>query len=371
MRERAAACSTQGVPVRAMAHITGGGMVGNLSRVIPDGLSARLDFDEWKIPPVFRALQDLGGIADQEMFRTFNMGVGYVLVVPRSGGRTQARELLDERGRAGASSWGHNDVSDRARAPEVTLEGVLMSVTSGGQCDARRAVHRLPDRRAGLGQRLQPAGHHRPAAPAASSCRRRRHDRCRRPVAARESARAWAPRIEVVLVISDVPGARALERAVRRRHPPRRCSPIERLRRPRRSTTWPWSTPSREAEPDLVVLAGYMRIVSPALLKAFPWRVINLHPALLPAFPGTTSIGDALRLRGQGDRGDGALRRRGRRHRPGHRPGAGAGGGRRHRRRRWRRASTRWSTSCCRTIIRLIAAGRVQPAASGKPGWCR
>ncbi len=57
-----------------------------------------------------------------------------------------------------------------------------------------------------------------------------------------------------------------------------------------RSTTWPWSRRLCEAEPDLVVLAGYMRMVSPSLLTAFPWRVINLHPALLPAFPGTTSI---------------------------------------------------------------------------------
>ncbi len=72
----------RGVAVAAMAHITGGGIIGNLSRVIPDGLSARLDFTEWKIPSMFRALQRLGGISDQEMFGTFNMGIGYVLVVP-------------------------------------------------------------------------------------------------------------------------------------------------------------------------------------------------------------------------------------------------------------------------------------------------
>ena len=71
-----------GVPVGAMAHITGGGMIGNLSRVIPDGLSARLRFTEWKIPPMFRAIQNLGDIADEEMFNTFNMGIGFVLVVP-------------------------------------------------------------------------------------------------------------------------------------------------------------------------------------------------------------------------------------------------------------------------------------------------
>jgi len=72
----------RGVAIAAMAHITGGGIIGNLSRVIPDGLSARLDFTEWKIPSMFRALQRLGGIPDQEMFSTFNMGVGYALVVP-------------------------------------------------------------------------------------------------------------------------------------------------------------------------------------------------------------------------------------------------------------------------------------------------
>jgi phosphoribosylformylglycinamidine cyclo-ligase len=80
-----------------MAHITGGGMIGNLSRVVPEGLSARLSFDHWKIPPLFRAIQKLGDIADEEMFATFNMGVGYVLVVPRED-VYRARRLLTEAG---------------------------------------------------------------------------------------------------------------------------------------------------------------------------------------------------------------------------------------------------------------------------------
>lgn len=87
----------QGVPIRGMAHITGGGMIGNLSRVIPDGLSARLHFTDWKIPPMFRAIQHLGDIADEEMFATFNMGVGYVLVVPERSAPIVLR-LLGERG---------------------------------------------------------------------------------------------------------------------------------------------------------------------------------------------------------------------------------------------------------------------------------
>jgi phosphoribosylglycinamide formyltransferase-1 len=101
------------------------------------------------------------------------------------------------------------------------------------------------------------------------------------------------PRIEVVLVISDNRGARALERA-ERAGIRTAVLPIRDFK-DRDEHDVALVTRLCEAEPDLVVLAGYMRIVSPSLLKAFPWRVINLHPALLPAFPGGHSISDAVR----------------------------------------------------------------------------
>ncbi len=65
-----------------MAHITGGGFTDNIPRILPRGLSARIDLGTWPVPPVFRYLQDTGRIAGDEMFRTFNMGIGMVLVVP-------------------------------------------------------------------------------------------------------------------------------------------------------------------------------------------------------------------------------------------------------------------------------------------------
>jgi phosphoribosylformylglycinamidine cyclo-ligase len=67
--------------VRALAHITGGGFPGNLPRVLPPGLSARVRRGSWEVPPLFRLIQRGGGIADDEMLRTFNMGVGMVVVV--------------------------------------------------------------------------------------------------------------------------------------------------------------------------------------------------------------------------------------------------------------------------------------------------
>jgi phosphoribosylformylglycinamidine cyclo-ligase len=68
--------------VRAMAHITGGGVIDNVPRVLPEGLAATIERSTWNIPPIFDALQREGGIHLEEMWRTFNMGVGMVVVVP-------------------------------------------------------------------------------------------------------------------------------------------------------------------------------------------------------------------------------------------------------------------------------------------------
>ena len=67
--------------VHAIAHITGGGLPGNLPRVLPDGLGIGLDADAWPLPPVFQWLQQAGEIDVAEMLKTFNCGIGLVLVV--------------------------------------------------------------------------------------------------------------------------------------------------------------------------------------------------------------------------------------------------------------------------------------------------
>ncbi len=67
--------------IRAMAHITGGGITDNLPRVLPEGLGARVKVGSWEIPPIFRLLATAGEIPEHDLWRTFNMGVGMVLVV--------------------------------------------------------------------------------------------------------------------------------------------------------------------------------------------------------------------------------------------------------------------------------------------------
>ena len=67
--------------IKGAAHITGGGLIENPPRCIADGLSAGFDWDAWPVPPVFQWLAETGGISDHEMRRTFNCGIGFILIV--------------------------------------------------------------------------------------------------------------------------------------------------------------------------------------------------------------------------------------------------------------------------------------------------
>lgn len=66
--------------IKGMAHITGGGLIGNVPRILPEGLSAQFDSKSWSILPIFKLIQDKGKVSTQEMYRVFNMGIGMVLI---------------------------------------------------------------------------------------------------------------------------------------------------------------------------------------------------------------------------------------------------------------------------------------------------
>jgi phosphoribosylformylglycinamidine cyclo-ligase len=67
--------------VTGMAHITGGGLPGNLNRALPDDVDAVIEKSAWSVPPIFGFLQAHGNVDEEEMFRVFNMGIGYCLIV--------------------------------------------------------------------------------------------------------------------------------------------------------------------------------------------------------------------------------------------------------------------------------------------------
>ncbi len=98
--------------VRALAHITGGGLLENIPRVLPDGLGVALDATAWSLPPVFGWLAKTGGLSHTDLARTFNCGLGMIAVCPPDKAE-QAAAILRERGEA------------------VCVVGVVAPVTSG------------------------------------------------------------------------------------------------------------------------------------------------------------------------------------------------------------------------------------------------
>ncbi len=73
------------VEIRGLAHITGGGLIDNIPRILPEGCSVEIDRSSWEVPPLFRFLQQAGEVDDLEMYRVFNMGIGMIVVLKRSG----------------------------------------------------------------------------------------------------------------------------------------------------------------------------------------------------------------------------------------------------------------------------------------------
>lgn len=96
--------------IHAMAHITGGGLTENLPRVLPESLSAEIDLATWEFPAVFDWLQQAGNIAQSEMVRTFNCGVGFVIVVPAD----KKDETLAFLTAQGETAWQIGQIVERA-----------------------------------------------------------------------------------------------------------------------------------------------------------------------------------------------------------------------------------------------------------------
>jgi len=82
--------------LKGIAHITGGGIIENVPRIIPQGLIAEINVKSWQIPPVFTLIKKLGQIENMEMFRTFNMGIGMVMVAAPKDAEFIVKELTGE-----------------------------------------------------------------------------------------------------------------------------------------------------------------------------------------------------------------------------------------------------------------------------------
>lgn len=106
--------------IKAMAHITGGGLLENIPRVLPEGLGVWLNTETWPVPPVFKWLAQQGGIDAHEMARTFNCGIGMVLVAPQAAADIVMGLLKD----SGEQAYRIGEVEATKATRRVTLQGL-------------------------------------------------------------------------------------------------------------------------------------------------------------------------------------------------------------------------------------------------------
>jgi len=104
------------LPIHGLVHITGGGIDENIIRVIPDSCKAVVHKNAWEIPPVFQLLQKEGGVSDTEMQRTFNNGIGMVVVVPEK----SVEETMDRLAALGEKAYFIGEITDRENNEKQT-----------------------------------------------------------------------------------------------------------------------------------------------------------------------------------------------------------------------------------------------------------
>lgn len=108
---------TKALPVHGLVHITGGGLPDNLPRILPDNTRAVIDPSRWARPPLFDWLQEQGNIVDNEMYRTFNCGVGMVAIIPKE----SAAEAISVLNQAGETASLIGEVENHSGQSEVVI----------------------------------------------------------------------------------------------------------------------------------------------------------------------------------------------------------------------------------------------------------
>ncbi|XP_012707665.2 trifunctional purine biosynthetic protein adenosine-3 [Fundulus heteroclitus] len=261
--------------VKAYAHITGGGLLENIPRVLPQRLAVELDASQWSIPAVFSWLHREGRLSEEEMARTFNCGLGAVLVVAPPDAQRVLRQLQvhDEAWIVGSL------VHKQPGASPVVVRNLrqkLLHASAGGPPEAEGTGEpgnsSPPCKKTRVGVLISGTGTNLQAL----------MDRARRPSSS----------AEIVVVISNRPGVQGLKRASLAGIQTRVVD--HKLYGSRAEFDGTIDRVLEEFKVDLVCLAGFMRILTGAFVKKWSGKVLNIHPSLLPSFKGVNAQKQAL-----------------------------------------------------------------------------
>ncbi|XP_030012234.1 trifunctional purine biosynthetic protein adenosine-3 [Sphaeramia orbicularis] len=261
--------------VKAYAHITGGGLLENIPRVLPPELAVDLDASRWTIPPVFSWLHQEGNISEEEMARTFNCGLGAVLVVsppdaPRVLEQLQAQEDAWIVGSLSQKQPGAEPVVVRNLRQSLTNAGLKSGAAEkNGGCHGDSSTARKRTRVgvliSGTGTNLQ---------------------------ALIEQTKSPFSAAQIVVVISNRPSVQGLKRASLAGIPTRVVD--HKLYGSRAEFDSTIDGVLEEFGVELVCLAGFMRILTPNFVKKWNGKLLNIHPSLLPSFKGVNAQRQAL-----------------------------------------------------------------------------
>ncbi|XP_062236515.1 trifunctional purine biosynthetic protein adenosine-3 isoform X1 [Platichthys flesus] len=264
--------------VKAYAHITGGGLLENIPRVLPEELAVDLDASQWNIPPVFSWLHREGGLSGDEMGRTFNCGLGAVLVVAPLEAQGVLRQL-----QAHEEAWIVGSLAHKLPGAEaVVVRNLSNSLLKAGSvaagdsgveqnngCHGSDGTPRKRTRVAvlisGTGTNLQ---------------------------ALIEQAKRPSSSAEIVVVISNRPGVQGLKRASLAGIQTRVVD--HKMYGSRAEFDGTIDRVLEEFRVELVCLAGFMRILTGNFVKKWNGKLLNIHPSLLPSFKGVNAQKQAL-----------------------------------------------------------------------------
>uniref|UniRef100_G3PMH8 Trifunctional purine biosynthetic protein adenosine-3 n=1 Tax=Gasterosteus aculeatus aculeatus TaxID=481459 RepID=G3PMH8_GASAC len=253
--------------VKAFAHITGGGLLENIPRVLPQDLAVDLDASRWSIPPVFSWIHKEGGLSEEEMARTFNCGLGAVLVVAPEDAQTVLCQF-----KPNEEAWIVGSLVHKQQgAKQVVVRNlkhrlqVGRTAPSGDNGEMPRKRTRVAVLISGTGTNLQ---------------------------ALIEQAKHPSSSAEIVVVISNRPGVLGLKKASLAGIQTRVVD--HKLYGSRTEFDGTIDRVLEEFGVELVCLAGFMRILTGSFVKKWNGKLLNIHPSLLPSFKGMNAQKQAL-----------------------------------------------------------------------------
>ncbi|KAK0178996.1 hypothetical protein PV327_007824 [Microctonus hyperodae] len=257
--------------VKGFAHITGGGLTENIPRVLPHGFGVTLDGESWKILPVFSWLATVGGVNESEMLRTFNCGIGAILICSPDH-KTQVLDLLKDEcpiliGHVNI----HNDIY-----PRVQVQNFSKALANEMRKYVPTLVESLAKPLKKVAVLISGSGTNLQALIDATN------DPMRHIGA------------EIVLVISNKIGVEGLKRAERAGIPTKVIKHTDYSSRELFDDAM--NVELINAGVEIICLAGFMRILSAKFVNKWKGALLNIHPALLPSFKGANAHKDVLEM---------------------------------------------------------------------------